>query len=73
MQQQNQSQRGFKVRIDVSTTSKGFYSWNHLVEQHTEGDETVDVGSLLAMSDAVEREMKRRYGDLQDRRKEEGL
>ena len=71
--EQSQSQRGYKVRIDVSTTSKGFYSWNHYVEHHTEGDETVDVDSLLAMSDRVEREMKNRYGDLQDRRKEEGL
>jgi hypothetical protein len=59
------------VRIDVSTTSKGFYSWNHLVEQHTEGDETVDIDALLVMSDKVEREMKNRYGDLQDRTRKE--
>ncbi len=64
--------KGTRIRVNVSTTSKGFYSWDHTAEISIDDPalvlEAID-GALLA-SDHLEQELKARYGSQQDRPKE---
>lgn len=58
---------GMRARWNVSTTSKGFKSFDHTAEIQVEGEITPeDEQVLAALSDRNEMELNTRYASLRD-------
>lgn len=63
--------KGTRIRVNVSTTSKGFKSWEHTAEMSDDEAPPLSlISAVLAISDAVEEELQQRYGSQQDQPKE---
>lgn len=63
--------RGTRIRVNVSSTSKGFPSYEHTVEISDEqADPYALIERVLKLSDYVEANLLDRYAALQDRPKE---
>ena len=71
---------GTRLRVNVSRTSKGAYSWDHTAEIIIKEDEGTDhegnedfywsvpskMIALMVISDELERELQKRYGSQED-------
>ena len=63
--------KGTRIRVNVSSTSKGIPSWEHTVELTDEQqDPAFLIEKALAISDDLEAELQKRYAQFQDRPKE---
>jgi hypothetical protein len=62
---------GMRLRLNISTTSKGFKSWEHTVEVSTDGEPTGDERTKVALfSEQQEAYLESKYGKFQDTPKE---
>ena len=60
--------KGTRIRVNVSSTSKGIPSWEHTVELTDEQqDPAFLIEKALAISDDLEAELQKRYAQFQDR------
>lgn len=66
-----ETQKGTRLRVNISTTSKGWYSWDHTAEVWSDEATELELEEQVhRLSEGLEEVLSARYGHLQDKPKE---